>query len=89
MIIGKLIGTLTLLVIYPHNHPHITSNECLAQNYIGPYAYTVLRTCLPPPDHVLTRLLQPPTSPQYIFTPIPLLGSGWLSCARVSLAVLP
>ncbi len=37
MIIGKLIGTLTLLVIYPHNHPDITSNECLAQNYIGTY----------------------------------------------------
>lgn len=37
MIIGKLIGTLTLLVVYPHNHPHITSNECLAQSYIGSY----------------------------------------------------
>jgi hypothetical protein len=37
MIIGKLIGTLTLLVVYPHNHPHITSNECLTQTYIGSY----------------------------------------------------
>ena len=37
MIIGKLIETLTLLVIYPHNHPHITSNECLSQAYIGSY----------------------------------------------------
>jgi hypothetical protein len=37
MIIGKLLGTLTLLVIYPHNHPHITSNECLPQAYIGSY----------------------------------------------------
>lgn len=37
MIIGKLIETLTLLVIYPHNHPHITSNECLVQSYIGTY----------------------------------------------------
>jgi hypothetical protein len=37
MIIGKLIETLTLLVVYPHNHPHITSNECLAQTYIGSY----------------------------------------------------
>ena len=37
MIIGKLVETLTLLVIYPHNHPHITSNECLAQTYIGSY----------------------------------------------------
>jgi hypothetical protein len=39
MIIGKLIETLTLLVVYPHNHPHITSNECLAQTYIGSYGY--------------------------------------------------
>ena len=37
MIIGKLIGTLTLLVVYPHNHPLITSHECLAQSYIGSY----------------------------------------------------
>lgn len=37
MIIGKLIGTLTLLVVFPHNHPHITSNECLLQTYIGSY----------------------------------------------------
>ena len=37
MIIGKLIETLTLLVVYPHNHPHITSNECLLQSYIGTY----------------------------------------------------
>jgi hypothetical protein len=37
MIIGKLIETLAFLVIYPHNHPHITSNECLVQSYIGTY----------------------------------------------------
>ena len=37
MIIGKLLGTLTFLVIYPHNHPHIASNECLPQSYIGTY----------------------------------------------------
>lgn len=37
MIIGKLIETLTLLVVYPHNHAHITSNECLSQTYIGTY----------------------------------------------------
>ncbi|KAF8499702.1 hypothetical protein F5888DRAFT_1793736 [Russula emetica] len=37
MIVGKLIGRLTLLVVYPHNHPHITSNKCLAQTYIGSY----------------------------------------------------
>lgn len=36
-IIGKLIGTLSLLVVYPHNHPHIASNECLTQSYIGTY----------------------------------------------------
>src|SRR6266852_6602813 len=35
MIIGKLIGTLVLLVVYPHNHPHTTSNECLSKTYIG------------------------------------------------------
>ncbi|KAI0256304.1 hypothetical protein BJV78DRAFT_1170835 [Lactifluus subvellereus] len=37
MIIGKLIQTLTLLVTYPHDHPDITSNECLAQSYLGTY----------------------------------------------------
>lgn len=37
MVIGKLIETLALLVVYPHNHPHITSNECLLQSYIGSY----------------------------------------------------
>jgi hypothetical protein len=37
MIIGKLIETLAFLVVYPHNHPHITSNECLAQSHIGTY----------------------------------------------------
>jgi hypothetical protein len=37
MIIGKLIETLAFLVVYPHNHPHITSNDCLAQSYIGTY----------------------------------------------------
>jgi len=38
MIIGKLIGTLILLVVYPHKHPDIsTSNECLTQNHIGTY----------------------------------------------------
>lgn len=47
MIIGKLIGTLTLLVIYPQNHPHITSNECLAQTYVGSYGYQEMFT---PPE---------------------------------------
>ena len=37
MIIAKLIDTLAWLVVYPHNHPHITSNECHAHNYIGTY----------------------------------------------------
>jgi hypothetical protein len=37
MIIGKLIETLTFLIVYPHNHPHIASNECLVQTYIGSY----------------------------------------------------
>src|SRR5712672_1362764 len=36
MIIAKLIGTLSLLAVYPHDHPHI-SNDCLAQSYIGTY----------------------------------------------------
>ena len=39
MIIGKVIGSLTFLVVYPHNHPHITSNECLVQTYIGSYGF--------------------------------------------------
>jgi hypothetical protein len=38
MIIAKLIDTLAWLVVYPHNHPHITSNECLAHYYIGTYS---------------------------------------------------
>ena len=37
MIIAKLIDTLALLVVYPHNHPYITSNKCLAHSYIGTY----------------------------------------------------
>jgi hypothetical protein len=37
MIIAKLIDTLALLVVYPHDHPHITSNDCLAHNYFGTY----------------------------------------------------
>jgi len=36
MIIAKLIGSFSLLAVYPHDHPHI-SNECLAQSYIGTY----------------------------------------------------
>jgi len=36
MIIAKLIGSLSLLAVYPHDHPHI-SNDCLAQSYIGTY----------------------------------------------------
>jgi hypothetical protein len=37
MIIGKLIQTLTLLVIYPYDHPDVPSNDCLAQSYLGTY----------------------------------------------------
>ncbi|KAI9511150.1 Zn-dependent exopeptidase [Russula earlei] len=37
MIIAKLIGTVSLLVVYPHSHPHIISSECLSKNYIGTY----------------------------------------------------
>jgi hypothetical protein len=37
MIIAKLIQTLTFLVIYPHDHPDIISNVCLAQSYLGTY----------------------------------------------------
>ncbi|KAI0305426.1 hypothetical protein B0F90DRAFT_1879094 [Multifurca ochricompacta] len=37
MIIGKLIQSLTVLVIYPHDHPDIAFNECLTQNYLGTY----------------------------------------------------
>jgi hypothetical protein len=37
MIIAKLIDTLALLVVYSHDHPHITSNDCLAHNYFGTY----------------------------------------------------
>jgi hypothetical protein len=36
MIIAKLIDSLALLVVYPHDHPH-TTNECLAHSYFGTY----------------------------------------------------
>jgi hypothetical protein len=42
MIIAKLLDTLTLLLVYPRDHPHITSNACLAHNYLGTYgSYSV------------------------------------------------
>jgi hypothetical protein len=50
MIICKLIGTLTLLVVYPHNHPYITSNECLAQTYIGSYGSQDVQDVFTPPE---------------------------------------
>jgi hypothetical protein len=37
MIIAKLLESLTFLVVYTHNHPHVASSECLAQSYIGTY----------------------------------------------------
>jgi hypothetical protein len=50
MIIGKLIQTLTFLVIYPHDHPDIANNECLTQNYLGTYGtqsvFTPPQSCL-------------------------------------------
>jgi hypothetical protein len=50
MIIGRLIQTLTFLVIYPHDHPDIFSNECLAQSYLGTYGtqsiFTPPQSCL-------------------------------------------
>jgi hypothetical protein len=50
MIIGKLIQKLTFIVIYPHDHPEIASNECLTQNYLGTYGaqsvFTPPQSCL-------------------------------------------
>jgi hypothetical protein len=37
MIIAKLIDSLALLVVYPHDHHHITANGCLAHSYFGTY----------------------------------------------------
>ena len=48
MIIGKLLET--LLVVYPHNHPHIASNECLAQTYVGTYGSQDVQDVFTPPE---------------------------------------
>ena len=37
MIVAKLVQTLAALVVFPHDHPDIASNECLAQSYFGTY----------------------------------------------------
>jgi hypothetical protein len=37
MIVAKLVQTLAVLVVLPHDHLDITSNECLAQSYLGTY----------------------------------------------------
>jgi hypothetical protein len=37
MIVAKLVQTLAVLVVFPHDHPDIASNECLAQSYLGTY----------------------------------------------------
>lgn len=37
MIIAKLLQTLAVLVIFPHDHPDIASNKCLSQSYLGTY----------------------------------------------------
>ena len=37
MIIAKLVQTLAVLVVFPHDHPDIASNKCLAQSYLGTY----------------------------------------------------
>jgi hypothetical protein len=37
MIIAKLLQTLAVLVVFPHDHPDISSNKCLAQSYLGTY----------------------------------------------------
>ena len=37
MIIAKLLQTLAVLVVFPHDHPDIASNKCLAEGYLGTY----------------------------------------------------
>ncbi|KAH9058816.1 Zn-dependent exopeptidase [Lactarius vividus] len=37
MIIAKLLQTLSVLVVFPHDHPDIASNQCLSQSYFGTY----------------------------------------------------
>ncbi|KAH9046878.1 Zn-dependent exopeptidase [Lactarius hengduanensis] len=37
MIIAKLLQTLSVLVVFPHDHPDIASNKCLTQSYFGTY----------------------------------------------------
>ncbi|KAH9176765.1 Zn-dependent exopeptidase [Lactarius sanguifluus] len=37
MIIAKLLQTLSVLVVFPHDHPDITANKCLTQSYFGTY----------------------------------------------------
>ena len=37
MIVAKLVQTLAVLVVLPHDHQDIASNECLAQSYLGTY----------------------------------------------------
>src|SRR5260221_6194750 len=65
MIIAKLIDTFAWLIVYPHNHPHITSNECLAHNYIGTYgSYDVFI----PPESCLRSFVSTDDSPSvYIY----------------------
>ncbi|KAN0111495.1 Zn-dependent exopeptidase [Russula decolorans] len=66
MIIGKLIGTLTLLVVYPHNHPHITSNECLSQTYIGSYGSHDVFT---PPESCVSSFTSTADAPSIYLKP--------------------
>jgi len=37
MIVAKLVQTLAVLVVFPHDHPDIVSNKCLTQSYLGTY----------------------------------------------------
>ncbi|KAI0302649.1 hypothetical protein BC826DRAFT_1089747 [Russula brevipes] len=48
MIIAKLLESLAFLVVYTHNHPHVASNECLAQSYIGTYGRQNVNVFIPP-----------------------------------------
>ena len=37
MIVAKLVQTLAVLAVFPHDHPDVASNECLAHSYLGTY----------------------------------------------------
>ena len=66
MIIAKLIDTLAWLIVYPHNHPHITSNECLAHNYIGTYgSYNVFI----PPESCVDSFVSTDNAPSVYIHP--------------------